>query len=140
LACGGPKVTCAATTCYVNEPISSWEKFNSSLFEEDGGSQGPPPSSSNPSSVNVYMMKGDAYIETRAHDYRMPNTAKKGKEVENPYVPLQIEKTMGETMTHILKGEFKKDLHNPKARATQNYSVVEDLSQTPCAMSSLEVL
>jgi hypothetical protein len=106
----------------------------------DGGSQGPPPSSSNPSAMNVYMMKGDAYIETRAHDYRMSETAEKGKEVVNPSVPLQIEKTMGETMTHILKGAFKKASHNPNVRATHNYSVVEDLSQTPCTMSSLEVL
>jgi len=54
----------------------------------DGRSQGPPLSSSNPSAVNIYMMKGDAYIETRAHDYKMPNTVEKGKEVVNPYVPL----------------------------------------------------
>jgi hypothetical protein len=43
-------------------------------------------------------------------------------------------------MTHIPKGAFKKYSHNPNTRATQNYSVVEDLSQTPCAMSALEVL
>jgi hypothetical protein len=43
-------------------------------------------------------------------------------------------------MTHIPKGAFKKYSHNPNARAAQNYSVVEDLSQTPCAMSALEVL
>jgi hypothetical protein len=67
----------------------------------DGGSQGPPASSSNPSVVNVYMMKGDAYIATRAHDYRMSESAEKGKEATNPPVPLQIEKTMGETMTRI---------------------------------------
>ena len=30
--------------------------------------------------------------------------------------------------------------HNPNARATQNYSVVEDLGHTPCVMSMLEVL
>jgi hypothetical protein len=47
---------------------------------------------------------------------------------------------MGETMTYIPKGAFKKYSHNLNARATQNYSVVEDLSQTPCAMSALEVL
>jgi hypothetical protein len=35
---------------------------------------------------------------------------------------------------------FKKSSHNPNARATQNYYVVEYLSQTPCAMSTLEVL
>jgi hypothetical protein len=43
-------------------------------------------------------------------------------------------------MTHIPKGAFKKYSHNPNARAAQNYSLVEDLSQTPCAMSALEVL
>jgi hypothetical protein len=86
------------------------------------------------------MLKGDAHIATRTHDYRMPNTSEKGKEAENPYVPLQIEKTLGKTMTHIPKGAFKKASHNPNTRATQNYSVVEDLSQTPCAMSALEVL
>jgi hypothetical protein len=70
----------------------------------------------------------------------MPESAKKGKEATNPPVPLQIEKTMGETMTHIPKGAFKKDSHNPNARAAQKYSIVEDLAQTPCAMSTLEVL
>ena len=43
-------------------------------------------------------------------------------------------------MTRIPKGAFKKASHNPNARATQNYFVVEDLSQTPCVMSALEVL
>jgi hypothetical protein len=86
------------------------------------------------------MVRGDSLITTRAHDYSKPSTSKKGKEAELPFLPLQIEKTLGETMTHIPKGAFKKDSHNPNARATQNYSVVEDLSQTPCAMSALEVL
>jgi hypothetical protein len=86
------------------------------------------------------MVKGDAFISTRVHDYSKPRTSEKGKEVELPSLPLQIEKTLGETMTHIPKGAFKKSSHNPNARATQNYSVVEDLSQTPCAMSTLEVL
>jgi hypothetical protein len=86
------------------------------------------------------MVKGDAFISTRAHDYSKPSTSEKGKEAELPSLPLQIEKTLGETMTRIPKGAFKKSSHNPNARATQNYSVVEDLSQTPCAMSALEVL
>jgi hypothetical protein len=43
-------------------------------------------------------------------------------------------------MTCIPKGALKKSSHNPNARATHNYSVVEDLSQTPCAKSALEVL
>jgi hypothetical protein len=90
--------------------------------------------------MNVYMVRGDAFITTRAHNYSKPNGSEKGKEVNLPSLPLQIEKTLGETMTCIPKGAFKKASHNPNARAAQNYSVVEDLSQTPCAMSALEVL
>jgi hypothetical protein len=43
-------------------------------------------------------------------------------------------------MNHIPKGAFKKASHNSNARVAQNYSVVEDLAQTPCTMSALEVL
>jgi hypothetical protein len=86
------------------------------------------------------MMKGRVDITTRTRNYGMPNTSEKGKEVKNPSLPLQIEKTLGEKMTRIPKGVFKKDSHNPNARAAHNYSVVEDFSQTPCAMSALEVL
>jgi hypothetical protein len=86
------------------------------------------------------MMKGDAFVSTRVHDYSKPSTPEKGKEVELPSLPLQIEKTLGEEMTHIPKGTFKRASHNPNTRAAQNYSVVEDVSQTPCAMSALEVL
>ena len=45
-----------------------------------------------------------------------------------------------EAAPHIPKGVLKHSGHNPNARATQNYSVVEDLGHTPCAMSTLEVL
>jgi hypothetical protein len=106
----------------------------------EGASQGPPLSSISPSSLNVYMMKGIIDITTRKRDYIMPNTSEKGKEAKNPPLPLQIEKTLGVTMTHIPKCAFKKGSHNPNARTAHNYSVVEYFSQTPCVMSSLEVL
>ena len=38
------------------------------------------------------------------------------------------------------KASIKRAMHNPNARATQNYNIVEDLAQAPCAMSILEVL
>jgi hypothetical protein len=121
-------------------PFPHGKNLTQASSSADGGSQGSPPYYSNPSAVNIYMLKGDTHIETREHDYGMPNTAEKGKEAENLSVPLQIEKMMGETMTHISKGAFKKDSHNMNARATHNYSMVEDLLETPCAMSTLEVL
>jgi hypothetical protein len=110
-----------------------------SASTEKGSHENCPPQNAS-SSANVYMMKSDAFIATRAHDYSKSNASDKGKEAEIPSLPLQIEKTLGETMTRIPKGAFKRASHNPNARAAQNYSVVEDLSQTPCAMSALEVL
>jgi hypothetical protein len=53
------------------------------------------------------MMKSDTFIATRAHDYSKPSASEKGKEAEIPSLPLQIEKTLGETMTRIPKGAFK---------------------------------
>jgi hypothetical protein len=69
----------------------------------------------------------------------MLESLEKGKEAMNPPNPLQIEKAVGET-THIPKGAFKKDSHNPNVRVDHKYFVVEDLAQIPCVMSSLEVL
>jgi hypothetical protein len=124
----------------LTKPFQHGQNITQASTSTEGGSQGPPPSSNNPTFVNVYMMKGDAYISTREHDYNKPSTSEKDKEVETPSLPLQIEKTLGETMTRIPKCVFKKASHNPNVGDAQNYSVVEDLSQTPWAMSSLEVL
>ena len=66
-------------------------------------------------------------------------TSEKGKAIGETSNPLMIKKP-AETMPKILKGVFKKTLHNPNARAASNYFLVEDLAQTPCAMSALEVL
>jgi hypothetical protein len=43
-------------------------------------------------------------------------------------------------MLHLPKGTIRKSIFNPSTRATQNYNIVEDLAQAPCAMSTLEVL
>jgi hypothetical protein len=51
---------------------------------------------------------------------------------------LHIEKL--EPQPHILKGVLKHSTHNPNARAAHNYSIVEDMGKTPCAMLALEVL
>ena len=35
---------------------------------------------------------------------------------------------------------MKRTLHNPNVRAAQNYIIVTDLAQAPCAMSVLSVI
>jgi hypothetical protein len=121
-------------------PFQHEKNLTQASTSVEGVSQGPSPSLNNPASTNVYMMKGDALILTKAHEYSKPSTFEKGKEAKIPSLPLQIKKNLGETMNFIPKGVFKKASHNPNARVTQNYYVVEDLFQTPCAMFALEVL
>ena len=57
-------------------------------------------------------------------------------------IPLRIENPTDkpEIAPRIPKGVLNCSGHNPNAQATQNYSIVEDLGQTPCVMSALEVL
>jgi hypothetical protein len=124
----------------LTNPFQHGKNLTQASTSAEGGSQETCPPPNNSSSMNVYMVRGDALIMTRVHDYSKPSTSEKGKEAELPSLPLQIEKTLGEMMTRIPKGAFRKASHNPNARAAQNYSVVEDLSQTPCVMSALEVL
>jgi hypothetical protein len=124
----------------LTNPFQHRKNLTQASVSTEGGSHEHCPPPNNSSSANLYMMKSDAFIATRAHDYSKPSSSEKGKEAEIPSLPLQIEKTLGETMTRIPKGAFKHASHNPNARAAQSYSVVEDLSQTPCAMSALEVL
>ena len=91
-------------------------------------------------------------ITTRGKTYdAIPNSNMngnaKGKNPldENSFVPppngsLHIEKPISDTILHLPKNIIRKVVFNPNVRATQNYNVVEDLAQAPCAMSTLEVL
>jgi hypothetical protein len=124
----------------LTNPFQHGQNLTQAFVRIEGGNQEPCSPLNNPASANVYMVRGDTFISTRAHEYSKPSTSDKGKEAGLPSLPLQIEKMLGEIMTHIPKGAFKKASHNPNTRAAHKYSVVQDLSQTPCAMSTLEVL
>jgi hypothetical protein len=57
-----------------------------------------------------------------------------------PSGPLQIEKPLFDSILRPHKNTIRKSTFNPSLRAAQNYNIVEDLAQAPCAMSTLEVL
>jgi hypothetical protein len=59
------------------------------------GNQGAPTLNDKNGATNIYMMILDDHIQTRDHDYKMPESAEKGKEASKPPPPLHIEKTMG---------------------------------------------
>ena len=85
------------------------------------------------------MMGAHANVTTRSRDYGEGETSK-GKSVPETNNPLHIERPPVETIPRVPKGSAKRTTINPNIRAAQNYSIVEDLAQSPCAMSALEVL
>ena len=89
-------------------------------------------------SSNVFMMGSNIDVATRSRDYGEAETSK-DKAVPGS-TDLHIERPSVETIPRMPKGSAKRATINPNARAAQNYSIVEDLAQSPCAMSALEVL
>jgi hypothetical protein len=54
--------------------------------------------------------------------------------------PLVIPRPSAELPLRIPRIPLRRNVHNPQARAAHNYSLVDDLAQSPAAMSVLEVL
>jgi len=64
---------------------------------------------------------------------------------ENAFAPppndqLHIKKPIFDTILCLPKNTIRKAVFSHNARAAQNYNIVEDLAQAPCAMSTLEIL
>jgi hypothetical protein len=85
------------------------------------------------------MFSATINIATRSRDY---GSSKASTSLESPPPPPEtnLQNKKPKPPPHIPKGVFKRSTHNPNAKAVQNYSIVEDLGQTPCVMSALEVL
>lgn len=84
------------------------------------------------------------HVNTQVKEY--PLSASKEPEVPSNVPssssdPLHIERPSNESVIRPpTKGVLHKYSYNPIARAAQHYSIVEDLTQAPSAMSALEVL
>jgi hypothetical protein len=79
----------------LTNPFQHGKNLTQSSASTEGGSQETSLPPNNPASMNVYMVRGDAFILTRVHDYSKPRAFEKGKEVDLPSLPLQIENTLG---------------------------------------------
>ena len=82
------------------------------------------PNSLDPKYIN--MVQSETLLQTRNKNYEI-EASEKGKLISETSNPLTIKKPI-EPMPKIPKGVFKKTLHNPNARATAKYSVVEYLA------------
>jgi hypothetical protein len=107
-------------------------------------------------SDHIYMFNG-VNLTTRSTTYDMPVKPDKSKiangsaidllpstvnppSVSPPSEPLYIEKPSFDSILCPPKSTIQKSTFNPNSRASQNYNIVKDLAQAPCAMSALEVL
>ena len=124
----------------LTNPLPNNQNMNSRTIGShcaSGGDQNPLEANTGHGCIN--MVRATKFV-TRAKDYgsSQPDL---GKEPAPPESPLRNEKPMDkpEVAPRIPKGFLKRLGHNPNARSTQNYSIVEDLGQTPCAMSALEL-
>jgi hypothetical protein len=94
--------------------------------------------------------KNEVAIATRAKDYSPskekfddlpPSLVQPPPPNSPPNEHLHLKQSGLDTVLHPPpKGVVRKSLFNPHARASQNYSIVEDLVQVPSAMLALEVL
>jgi hypothetical protein len=83
--------------------------------------------------------RATVHVVTRSRDY-ISSQAIPGLESHPPPPEMDLKIKKPDPSPHIRKGVLKSSTHNPNARAAQNYSIFEDLGQTLCAMSALEVL
>jgi hypothetical protein len=109
-------------------------------------------------SAHIYMFNR-INLTTLSKTYDTPGNPDKGKvtngtstlpdpspssvsppSINPPSGPLQMEKTMLESILRHPKSTIHKSTFNPSSRAAQNYNIVEYLAQAPCSMSALEVL
>ena len=88
---------------------------------------------------NIFMMSAHVDVATRSREYGEEESSK-AKGAPDATEPLHITRPTFKPIPRMPKAYTKHSTINPNARAAQNYSIVEDLAQSPCAMSALEVL
>ena len=87
-------------------------------------------------------------LTTRSHNYDPPLEKKDdNSSTDKPIVStpppannILIEKSIIDAIFRPPKSTIRKSIFNPNVRDAQYYNIVEDLTQAPCAMSTLEVL
>ena len=99
--------------------------------------------SASSSSAMILMTNVVIGLSTRAKNYDPSegrSTPNDTPSTSQPNRPLTIEKPSFKLPSFPSKETVHQDTHNFNTWAAQHYSIVEDLAQAPCAMSTLEVL
>jgi len=103
----------------------------------------------NASTSQVLMLfianpQNDVFVSTRNKDYGNPLSSN-NQATDQPSTSTStslkvVPPIVPELKIKPPKGVLHKSTFNPCARAAQNYNIVEDLTQSPSSMSTLEVL
>jgi hypothetical protein len=112
--------------------------------------QHPPPqvgqyhNPNNPAERTILLTsEEEILLQTRNRQYHTPAESTPISPETNPTPtgpPLVIPRPSAEPPLRIPRIPLRRNVHNPQARAAHNYSLVDDLAQSPAAMSVLEVL
>jgi hypothetical protein len=112
--------------------------------------QHPPPqmgqyhNPNNPAERTILLTsEEEILLQTRNHQYPPTVESTPTSTEENPTPtgpPLVIPRPSAEPPLRIPRIPLCRNVHNPQARETHNYSLVDDLAQSPASMSVLEVL
>jgi hypothetical protein len=110
--------------------------------------QRPPPQAGpyynlhNPAERTILLTsEEEILLQTRNRQYPAESTSTPPETNPTPAAPpLVIPRPTAEPSLRIPRIPLRRNVHNPQARAAHNYSLVDDLAQSPAAMSVLEVL
>jgi hypothetical protein len=112
--------------------------------------QHPPPqvgqyhNPNNPAKRTILLTsEEEILLQTRNRQYHTPTESTPISLETNPALtgpPLVIPLPSVEPPLRIPRIPLRRNIHNPRAREAHNYSLVDDLAQSPASMSVLEVL
>jgi hypothetical protein len=110
--------------------------------------QRPPPQAGpyhnlhNPAERTILLTsEEEILLQTRNRQYPAESTSTPRETNPTPAAPpLVIPRPTAEPPLRIPRIPLRRNVHNPQARAAHNYSLVDDLAQSPATMSVLEVL
>ena len=95
----------------------------------------------NVSFKNIFMNLASVNLQTHAKGYTSADTSSILEETSVPLRgPLQTLCPSMEKILTIPKSPLRLTPHNPQMKASHNYNIVDDLSQSPTSMSTLEVI
>jgi hypothetical protein len=95
----------------------------------------------NPTDRNILLTnKEEILLQTHGHQYGLPLESTPTTSEATPSTtrqPLMIPHPNNEPNPRIPRMPLRHNVHNPHARASHNYSLVDDLAQSPTTMSVL---